>query len=38
MKFADTEMAPLAKTFIREGDRQKSTRLCHWCSPPLHQV
>jgi hypothetical protein len=29
MKFADAEMATLAKTFIREGDRQKSARLCH---------
>jgi hypothetical protein len=27
MKFAGTDMASLARTFIREGDRQKSTKL-----------
>jgi hypothetical protein len=27
MKFAETDMVCLARTFIREGDRQKSTKL-----------
>jgi len=27
MKFAETGMASLARAFIREGDRQKSTKL-----------